>query len=181
MTILFLETTLRKPSRIFFSPRSTTVLNFIKFSLFAISPIESLYFMLTLSVVSSVLSCSQPSCCHREKNGLHFLLQMKQALTFQFGCVDRSIRHQNTWRGTRTPEIGFNPNKPVSTVTWIKFYCTESQKDLFTWKHSANKKLDKCLTICYKVWMISKCYWYNFGVLSQPFAPQNATKHYVLA
>lgn len=51
----------------FFSPRSTTVLNFIKFSLFAISPIESLYFMLTLPVVSSVLSCSQPSCCHREK------------------------------------------------------------------------------------------------------------------
>lgn len=116
------------------------------------------------------------------KNGLHFLLQMKQALTFQFGCVDRSIRHQNTWRRTRTPEIGFNPNKPISTVIRIKFYCTElSQKDLFTWKHSANKKLDKCLTICYKVWMISKCYWYNFGVLSQPFAPQNATKHCVLA
>lgn len=121
-------------------------------------PIESLYYMLTISVVSSVLSCSQPSCCHREKNGLHFLLQRKQALTFQFGCVDRKLRHQNTWWRTRTPDIGFNPNKPVSTVTWMKFYCTKSQKDLFTWKHSANKKLDKCLTICYKVWMISKCY-----------------------
>lgn len=141
MTILFLETTLRKPSRIFFSLRLTRVLNFIKFSLFAISPIESLYFMLTLSVVSSVLSCSQPSCCHREKmvSTFHFLLQMKLALTFQFGCVDRKLGHQNTWRKNKTQEIGFHPNKPVSTVTWMKFYCTKSQKDLFTWKHSANK------------------------------------------
>lgn len=51
----------------FFSKISYSFKLHYKFSLFAISPIESLYFMLTLSVVSSVLSCSQPSCCHREK------------------------------------------------------------------------------------------------------------------
>lgn len=79
LAILFLETTLRKPS-IYFSPRLTTALNFINFSLFAISLIESLYHMLTLSVVSSVLSYSQPSCCHRGKmvSIFHFLLQRKE-------------------------------------------------------------------------------------------------------
>lgn len=48
------------------------------------SPIESLYYMLTLSVVSSVLSCSQPSCCHREKNSLHFSLSFAEEASVNF-------------------------------------------------------------------------------------------------